>query len=103
MANIKKIGNIAKGTAKFVLGINDELRINRIAVCKECPISKNAKGKYSNWCRSMNGGCGCNLNLKASEEDEYCPYGAWVDKNIFLDKVPKTINPDLSTLYFRKP
>lgn len=88
MANIKKIGNIAKGVVNFSLGLQEQLRVERIQLCKVCPIAKNAKGKFSGWCRSANGGCGCKLNFKASEPDEECPFGAWGDGFIIPENVP---------------
>jgi len=73
---LNKLRSISIGWYKYLFTDSRELIKDRTDLCKECPISQK-KGKYSGWCRTANGGCGCHLKAKAAYEDSSCDFGVW--------------------------
>lgn len=69
--------SILIGWYKYLLTDSKELIKSRTDMCKRCPISKKANGKYSGWCRTSNGGCGCHLKAKAAYKEEWCDLAVW--------------------------
>tara|TARA_R110002126_G_scaffold94290_2_gene222677 strand:- start:145 stop:357 length:213 start_codon:yes stop_codon:yes gene_type:complete len=67
-----KAKNIVEGFANLTMGANEQLKQNRLLICKGCEISEG-----TNWCLKKNGGCGCYNPAKASHADEECPEGKW--------------------------
>lgn len=45
--------------------------------CIKCPLSHNKDGKYTGFCDSERGGCGCNVSAKTSQNQKGCPKGFW--------------------------
>lgn len=59
--------NFIKGYLYYFLGINKQLREERMDMCNNCQSNK--KGR----CMS----CGCFLNAKTSIKSQHCPKNLW--------------------------
>lgn len=87
-----KIIEILNGHINVVLGINEELSKYRIKkACKQCKISHNEKGQFTNRCLKENGGCACILTAKTSLLDAKCPKGIWFSETIDYDKLKEYV------------
>lgn len=87
-----EIGNIVKGHANELLGLNKNIAEERMKICKECPIYSS---KYGGLCNNklyfdpetdevsttnLIGyvkGCGCRLKAKTTLKHEHCPANKW--------------------------
>jgi hypothetical protein len=65
---LSQASEIVEGYANLVLGKNDYLYNQRIAICNKCPMM-NKNGTC--------GKCGCLLQAKLRTETGKCPVGKW--------------------------
>lgn len=87
-----EIGNIVTGHVNEVLGLNKNLREERLKICVKCPLYSPRWGGQCNnrlWYNKETGdvstrfkegyvkGCGCRLRAKTTILDEKCPAGKW--------------------------
>lgn len=87
-----EIGNIVKGHANELFGLNQDISEQRIEVCKRCPLYSNKLGGMCNdklfldpetgdvSTKKLLGyiqGCGCRLKAKTTLINEECPVGKW--------------------------
>lgn len=87
-----RIADIIKGHTKNILDIDRDLMLERLKICKACPLFKSDLGgicdssKYINpeteeisdielygWIR----GCGCALKAKTRLKDNHCVINKW--------------------------
>lgn len=87
------VGNIINGHLNEFFGLNKDLYIERIKICKKCPLY--ATKPYGDICNNFlylnpetneiskqkkEGfirGCGCRLNAKLTIPNESCPLKKW--------------------------
>ena len=87
-----QIGNIVKGHVNEVLGKNEDLYEERMAICKECPLYSLELGGLCNPRLYLNpktgdvsthykdgykNGCGCRLKAKTRVPSAHCPNNKW--------------------------
>lgn len=87
-----EIGQIVKGHVNEVLGLNEDMKDKRMAICKKCPIYKDTLGGICNsslWLNPSTGdvstyqkdnyyrGCGCRLQAKTTLTTASCPAKKW--------------------------
>jgi hypothetical protein len=87
------VGDIIKGHANELLGLNKDMSKARLAICKECPLYKetlagaicNNKLWYNPDTKDISSekkdgyirGCGCRLSAKTTISYMVCPVGKW--------------------------
>ena len=69
---MKNLIDIAIGYKNLVTGQQVELMKERLAICQPCPVRDN-----TDWCKRVNGGCGCKLAPFTSNPDTECIKGKW--------------------------
>lgn len=87
-----EIGNIVKGHANELLGLNKSLQESRMDICKKCPLFKQVAGGICNPSLWLNPkteeisnnkkdgyvkGCGCRLRAKTTLVKSHCPARKW--------------------------
>ena len=88
-----EIGNIVQGHVNEMLGLNKDLKYERIKVCLQCPLYKDSLvGPICNsaiyWNPDTNdispsekegyvNGCGCRLAAKTTLPNAKCPANKW--------------------------
>lgn len=87
-----EIGNIIKGTANGILGINKEISQKRLQICYSCPLYSKKLGGICNNKLYLNiltgeistekkegfkNGCGCKLIARTRMVNAKCPLGKW--------------------------
>lgn len=87
-----EIGNIVKGHANEMLGLNKDISEIRMEICHKCPLFKNTTGGLCNpklWLEPNENkistvrkdgyfkGCGCRLKAKTTLPNAHCPAHKW--------------------------
>lgn len=87
-----EIGNIVQGHMNEILGLNKDLKQERLKICYACPIYSPRLGGICNsklWLNPVTGdvstvkkdgyvnGCSCRLNAKATLSAAHCPANKW--------------------------
>lgn len=87
-----EIGQIIKGHLNEILGLNKDISVGRIAICKECPLYSPVFGGVCNNKIYFNpetgdvkstkeegyiNGCGCRLLAKTKLVNATCPLNKW--------------------------
>ena len=87
-----KIGSIAEGHANELLGLNKDLKVERLKICRQCPIYSPRFGGLCNrdlWFNPDTDeisdeprdgyvrGCGCRLLAKTTLPHARCVAGKW--------------------------
>jgi len=76
---IRKGSNITEGWTRLIFHIRTDIATHRLEeYCKRCPVALK-DGKYTNWCKVENNGCGCHTGAKTLVLTERCPEGFWAD------------------------
>ena len=89
---LKKIPGIIEGWTRYALNIRTSImQYNEENFCKKCPIAYK-DGKYSGWCQSSKGGCGCHAGAKTSAHSEVCKKGFWGSNWNKPDEFEKFLN-----------
>lgn len=87
-----EIGQIVQGAMNDLLGLNKDIKSERIKICYMCPLySKKLGGKCNNklYLNPLTGeissepkdgfknGCGCKLDFKTTVSEAHCPLNKW--------------------------
>lgn len=87
-----KLSDIVGGHVKEVLNVNEDLYLERIKICKTCPLYSDSLGGMCNGSLWINPdteeisdiplfgwvkGCGCRLKAKARNRDNNCVINKW--------------------------
>lgn len=86
------IGQIVTGHVNEALGLNKDISVERMKICKRCPLYKASLGGICNpklWLNPKTGdvtsikrvgyykGCGCRLSAKTTLPTAHCPANKW--------------------------
>lgn len=72
-----KLISIIEGHGRYLLNIRTSVMVHREEeYCKKCPLS-HIDGRYTGKCSKSNGGCGCPIGAKTSQDDIWCKKGFW--------------------------
>ena len=67
--------SIIEGNLRYALNIRTSIMVFREEnYCKKCPIAFK-DGRYTGFCNKSEGGCGCLIGAKTSQNTEGCPKG----------------------------
>lgn len=91
---LKKASGIVEGYTRQALNIRTNIMEYREEnYCKKCPLAKADDGRYTGICNKQEGGCGCGVTAKTSQNQVGCPKGFWANDwfkpqefNEFLNK-----------------
>jgi len=74
---LKNSPSIAEGFIRCTLNIRTSImRYREVHYCKKCPLS-HKNGTYTGICDESQGGCGCGISVKTSQNQVSCPKGFW--------------------------
>ncbi len=65
--NLRKVFNIRTPIMKY----------REENYCKKCPLAYAIDGRYTGICNKSEGGCGCGVTAKTSQNLQGCPKGFW--------------------------
>lgn len=75
-----KVYRIFLGWYYFITNKNNEMALERLKICVECPLMK----------RGVCTDCGCVLQAKARIKEEKCPLDKWdLDRGNFIGSIGK--------------
>lgn len=70
--------SIIEGNLRSVLGIRTTImRYREDVYCAICPLARNEENQYTGQCNKAQGGCGCGISAKTSQNSSGCPKGFW--------------------------
>lgn len=87
-----EIGQIVNGHINELLGLNKDIKQERLKICQMCPLLLNKLGGICNsklWLNPNTGqisttakdgyknGCGCRIQAKTALPNAKCPLGKW--------------------------
>lgn len=87
-----KLGNIIQGHINEVLGLNKDIKQQRLKICYSCQLYLNKMGGICNNNKYLNPitnqvsdtskdgykrGCGCRIQAKTTLPDAHCPLNKW--------------------------
>lgn len=74
---IKQGAAIAEGYTRTALNVKTDIMTYREQnYCMKCPLA-HKDGRYTGECDKAEGGCGCGVSAKASQNSFGCPKGFW--------------------------
>lgn len=79
-AKLKQGAAIAEGYTRVALNIRTSVMVYREEeYCKKCPLAHSEDGRYTGQCNKSDGGCGCGISAKTSQESFACPKKFWAN------------------------
>ena len=77
---LTKAAAITEGWTRVALNIRTNIMVYREEeYCKKCPLSHAEDGRYTGQCNKADGGCGCGISAKTSQNFQTCPKGFWAN------------------------
>lgn len=75
---LKSIAGVAEGYTRTALKLRTNIMFYREEnYCKKCPLAYAKDGRYTGICNKDQGGCGCGVSAKTSQNHKFCPKGFW--------------------------